>query len=112
MYQTQGQDFDGHAKFFKKPWASTALMFVAMVFCLPIAWIGTAIEARMKKRAAGSSEHEPLLNGDENNKGSGASLMLLHTHAVCFMPMLYQSIAPGLGNSSNWAPSARPQVKT
>ncbi len=35
VYQTEGEDFDGHAKFFKKPWAATALMFAAMVcpFC-------------------------------------------------------------------------------
>ena len=31
VYQTEGETFDGSIKNFKKPWASTALMFVAMV---------------------------------------------------------------------------------
>lgn len=53
----------GHPKYFKKPWASTALMFVAMVLCLPIAWIAAAIEAHRKESAA-SSERKPLL-GEE-----------------------------------------------
>ena len=71
VYQTQGEDFDGHAKYFKKPWASTALMFFAMVFCLPIAWIASAVERSRKRRAAGSGEHEPLLDDHHDDKGEG-----------------------------------------
>ena len=62
MYQTEGEDFDGKAKYFKKPWASTALMFFAMVFCLPIAWIASAIERRRKKAVASDGKNEPLLH--------------------------------------------------
>ena len=65
VYQTEGEDLSGHTKYFKKPWASTALMFVAMVMCLPIAWIAAAIESHRKKSAA-SSERKPLL-GEEGD---------------------------------------------
>ncbi|CAL8468753.1 g8293 [Coccomyxa elongata] len=63
VYQTEGEDLNGHTKYFKKPWASTALMFLAMVMCLPIAWIAAAIESHRRKSAA-SSERKPLL-GEE-----------------------------------------------
>ena len=69
VYQTEGEDLSGHVKFFKKPWASTALMFVAMVMCLPIAWVASLVESRLKKSAA-SSEHKPLLS-DEGCTSAG-----------------------------------------
>lgn len=71
VYQTEGEDLSGHVKFFKKPWASTALMFVAMVMCLPIAWVASLVESRQKKSAV-SSEHKPLLSDDgETSAGRG-----------------------------------------
>jgi hypothetical protein len=51
VYQLQGQDCSGNVKPFHKPWLQTALMFVAMAFCLPIGW-GMEAWQRHKKRAA------------------------------------------------------------
>ncbi|CAL5221472.1 g3669 [Coccomyxa viridis] len=59
VYQTEGETFDGSIKSFKKPWASTALMFVAMVMCLPIAWIARLVEMEKKKKS--SDESKPLI---------------------------------------------------
>ncbi|EIE22282.1 hypothetical protein COCSUDRAFT_42626 [Coccomyxa subellipsoidea C-169] len=75
VYQTEGEDLSGHVKFFKKPWASTALMFVAMVMCLPIAWGASLIESRRKKSAA-SSEHKPLLSDEGETSGAGVASKL------------------------------------
>ncbi|BDA43255.1 Solute carrier family 35 member F6 [Coccomyxa sp. Obi] len=75
VYQTEGEDMSGHPKYFKKPWASTALMFLAMVMCLPIAWIAAAIESRRKKSAA--SERKPLLGEEgETSTQQGAAAKL------------------------------------
>lgn len=54
VYQLQGQDCSGTTKEFQKPWLQTALMFVAMAFCLPVGWVAEAWEehAKKKKRAA------------------------------------------------------------
>ena len=80
MYQTEGEDFDGHAKYFKKPWASTALMFFAMAFCLPIAWIASAIERQRKRAIAGDGKHEPLLH-QEGEQSNGTQFCLNLHHA-------------------------------
>jgi hypothetical protein len=68
VYQTEGVSSDGHKKFFKKPWASTALMFFAMVLCLPIAWIASFIESRQKKAAATNREKEPLISPEQSER--------------------------------------------
>lgn len=74
VYQTEGEDFDGNVKYFKKPWASTALMFFAMVFCLPIAWIASAIERRRKRGVARDGKHEPLLQQEGEQSDGTESL--------------------------------------
>ncbi len=84
VYQTEGEDLDGNTKYFKKPWASTALMFLAMVMCLPIAWIAAAIESRRKKSAA-SSERKPLLGEEgetstEEGKRHSSCSIKVHLH--------------------------------
>jgi hypothetical protein len=55
VYQLQGQDCSGETKPFQKPWLQTALMFVAMAFCLPIGWGIEAWQRHKKNRAARSS---------------------------------------------------------
>jgi hypothetical protein len=50
---------------------------VDQVFCLPIAWIATAIERSNKKKAATAGDHEPLLSGDNNN-GESLQMDVLH----------------------------------
>ena len=49
-------------------------MFVAMVMCLPIAWIARLVETHKKKKS--SDEEKPLLG-----KGDGGE--------SCFLQMLY-----------------------
>jgi hypothetical protein len=39
VYQLQGESAEGDIRYFRKPWLTTSLMFVAMSFCLPIAWM-------------------------------------------------------------------------
>ncbi|KAF6257076.1 hypothetical protein COO60DRAFT_1626921 [Scenedesmus sp. NREL 46B-D3] len=55
VYQLQGQDCSGDTKPFAKPWLQTALMFVAMAFCLPIGWGMEAWQQRKKKSASSNS---------------------------------------------------------
>lgn len=76
MYQLEGQDCSGDTKQFQKPWLQTALMFIAMAFCLPIGW---GIEAWQKKhpkkqRKTSSGSHD---NGDGD---SSAQQPLLSEH--------------------------------
>lgn len=83
MYQLEGQDCSGTTKQFEKPWLQTALMFIAMAFCLPIQW---AIEEwqhkHPKKSHSGSktndnqhgehaSAQEPLLSNDQQQQHGG-----------------------------------------
>jgi hypothetical protein len=65
VYQLQGQDCSGTVKPFQKPWLQTALMFVAMAFCLPIGW-GIEAWQQRKKRTASS-------NRDSHRAGRAAA---------------------------------------
>ena len=56
--------------------ASTALMFVAMVMCLPIAWIARLVETHKKRKS--SDEQKPLLG--KGNGGESCSLHVLSMH--------------------------------
>ena len=60
----QGPDLNEQPKHFEKPWASTAIMFVAMALCLPAAALVRRLRSllrRMDAAAAGSELREPLL---------------------------------------------------
>ena len=70
----EGEIFDGSVKDFKKPWASTALMFVAMVMCLPIAWIARLVETHKKKQ--NNDESKPLLGGGKKDGVCSASVFV------------------------------------
>ena len=72
---TEGETFNHHIKKFEKPWASTALMFLAMVMCLPIAWVARLVEERKKKKT--SEEKKPLLGNKDGNAGVLCSCRLL-----------------------------------
>jgi hypothetical protein len=62
VYQLHGQDCSGNVKAFQKPWLQTALMFVAMAFCLPIGW-GIEAWQQRKKRTASSSRDSQRAGG-------------------------------------------------
>jgi hypothetical protein len=66
VYQLQGQDCSGATKPFQKPWLQTALMFVAMAFCLPIGW-GIEAWQRHKKKPGNSSS-----SGDSQRHAGGS----------------------------------------
>ena len=51
-------------------------MFVAMVMCLPIAWIARLVEWHEKKQS--SDEQKPLLG--KGNGGESCSLRVLYTN--------------------------------
>lgn len=68
VYQTEGEDLNGHDKFFKKPWASTALMFFAMILCLPISWVAKC------KAASTGDERKPLLGDQAEGSSQGGEL--------------------------------------
>lgn len=57
VYELKSVGSDGTEKYFHKPWAMTAVMFIGMTFCLPLAYI-----KRGEKREGGDAE-EPLLGG-------------------------------------------------
>jgi hypothetical protein len=65
VYQLQGQDCSGETKPFQKPWLQTALMFVAMAFCLPI---GYGIEAWQKHN---KRKNKANSSGDRQRRGAG-----------------------------------------
>eukprot|EP00877_Chromochloris_zofingiensis_P014883 jgi/Chrzof1/9649/Cz04g10280.t1 len=60
VYQLKGEGIDGSDKLFRKPWATTTLMFMSMVLCLPISFI---LERRKKAniQRTVSDHQEPLL---------------------------------------------------
>lgn len=49
MYQLDAPDCNGTVKPFEKPWLVTALMFLAMAMCLPVAWIQQRWESAQLK---------------------------------------------------------------
>ncbi|CAK0780911.1 hypothetical protein CVIRNUC_005219 [Coccomyxa viridis] len=94
VYQTEGETFDGSVKDFKKPWASTALMFVAMVMCLPIAWIARLVETHKKKKS--SDEQKPLLgkgDGDESTSRLAAKDATFKEVMILALPMFFDLTA-------------------
>lgn len=71
VYELSGKTQSGAEKLFRKPWASTAIMFLGMSLCLPLGWLLERFEAhrQAKKEAEGSSDAAAvaLLKGE--NKG-------------------------------------------
>ena len=64
VYEIEAPGRDGKMKPFEKPWACTAMMFVGMTFCLPIAYW---VDARKKaKKDAGEDASSPLLGDDDD----------------------------------------------
>ena len=49
VYELQGDGKNGQEKYFRKPWAMVLIMFIAMTFCLPVAWL-EEWQASKKKR--------------------------------------------------------------
>jgi hypothetical protein len=62
VYQLQGESAEGDVRYFRKPWLTTSLMFVAMSVCLPIAWV---VDWYMKRhhpvQHTLDEGHQPLL---------------------------------------------------
>lgn len=50
VYQLEAPDCSGTVKPFEKPWLQTALMFVAMALCLPIAWVQDRWSAARRRK--------------------------------------------------------------
>lgn len=94
---SQGPGLDGQIKHFEKPWASTALMFIAMALCLPAAALVRRMRSwlrRMDVAAAGSGLHEPLLA-----QRSASSVASSTASSMAFgwaTPPALQAAAPGL----------------
>ncbi len=66
-------------------------MFVAMVMCLPIAWIARLVETHKKKKS--SDEQKPLLG-----KGDGGESCLLH---VLYMRLCLSFEPPAMRFQTN-----------
>lgn len=87
MYQLRAPDCSGTVKPFEKPWLQTALMFVAMALCLPIAWIQThwaATRNRRNKHAHGADANQQPPAGDveQGAAATAAASRLAKTAAV------------------------------
>lgn len=74
VYQLHGTGRDGQMKYFRKPWFSTLIMFVAMLAVLPYAYLEDYIRNRRRRRTqlspAGQSEEaeQPLLPHEHEPK--------------------------------------------
>ena len=64
VYEIEAPGRDGKLKPFEKPWACTAMMFVGMTFCLPLAYWVDARKAA--KKEAGEDASSPLLGDDDD----------------------------------------------
>lgn len=49
LYQLSGLDLQGDPKLFRKPWASTLMMFLGMVIVLPVAVIQSRLQQRRQR---------------------------------------------------------------
>jgi hypothetical protein len=68
VYQLEAPDCQGQLRPFQKPWAQTALMFLAMTACLPVAYFLEHRRQQQKQgKAGGRSEdaEEPLLESEQ-----------------------------------------------
>eukprot|EP00884_Botryococcus_braunii_P000695 jgi/Botrbrau1/10626/Bobra.154_1s0015.1 len=62
VYQLQGESAEGDIRYFRKPWLTTSLMFVAMSFCLPLAWMVDWHKSKKHPIQHSLDEgHQPLL---------------------------------------------------
>lgn len=89
MYQLEAPDCSGNVKKFEKPWLQTALMFIAMALCLPIAWIQQKWENKHHKQQQqqgddGHAAHdvEEGQQGDDDGVPSSAAAALLKAAAI------------------------------
>lgn len=92
----QGPGLDGQLRHFEKPWASTAVMFLAMALTLPAAALVRRARAwarRMDAAAAGSEVQAPLLA--QQSGGSMASSVASSTVWGWGTPPALQAPAPG-----------------
>ncbi len=73
VFQLQGVGRNDDTHYFRKPWLSTALMFVGMAFCLPITWMANAYKKRHHPiQHEINSGHEPLLQTLADQQPSSA----------------------------------------
>jgi drug/metabolite transporter (DMT)-like permease len=67
IYGLRGEDKQGNGKYFRKPWASTAVMFVGMSFCLPIQALTDLSQRKQQQRRQQEDGTEPLLDSISNH---------------------------------------------
>ena len=92
----QGPGLDGRLKHFEKPWASTAIMFLAMALTLPAAALVRRARAwarRLDAAAAGSELQAPLLV--QPSGGSMASSAASSAAWGWSTPVALQAPSPG-----------------
>ncbi|KAK9843952.1 hypothetical protein WJX81_000335 [Elliptochloris bilobata] len=93
VYQTEGKDLNGHTKLFRKPWATTSLMFLAMAFCLPI---GAAVRARKRRQQRRAAEHDsstPLLDSHHNGGDGEEKHTSIRSILMLALPMAFDLVA-------------------
>ncbi|GIL90033.1 hypothetical protein Vretimale_18135 [Volvox reticuliferus] len=91
VYELKSTGVNGHEKYFRKPWAMTALMFLGMSFCLPLAYYQ---ERRAKKRSAAE---DPLLSFDDTHAVSPKRSHLKEI-ALLSIPTAFDLVATVLMN--------------
>jgi hypothetical protein len=89
VYQLEAPDCSGTAKPFEKPWLQTALMFVAMALCLPIAWIQQKWQARHQQHQhndvgtmQGHNQHDVEAQSDSGGSRAAAAAAVAKAAAV------------------------------
>lgn len=65
IYGLKGEGRDGSTKYFRKPWANTAVMFLGMAACLPVSFINARVQKAKKEKGNTSSSEQPLLEGSD-----------------------------------------------
>ncbi|KAK9811225.1 hypothetical protein WJX72_000252 [[Myrmecia] bisecta] len=84
VYELKGPGLhDEH--YFRKPWATTACMFLAMALCLPISWVA---QWNKRRQAGGTENQEPLLP-----KAQGKDKKGIRHYALLTVPMLFDLAA-------------------
>ncbi|PRW59396.1 Solute carrier family 35 member F6 isoform B [Chlorella sorokiniana] len=100
VYELDGPGRDGAVKNFQKPWAMTTVMFVAMSFCLPLAFWTERRERRRATKAAAAAANgdaaEPLLGDGAAPVGPKHSE--LAQALMLFIPTAFDLIATVLMN--------------
>jgi len=97
LYTTTAIGSSGHEQYFEKPLLLTALMFVSMIFALPVHWLNVRRERREMKLTA-QAKHEltiPLVPMGEMPEHKGASWRTL---LILIVPATFDLMATALGS--------------